>query len=126
FVPGSPRRRGGLPGRAEQAGPPTLSGLTPAEAQQLVDRLQDPRQRAQLIEALRAIAKSPPSPEAKPAAEPAPAVTLAPNGLGAQLLSQLAAWPELLAGEAAVTAQAIADFPLLWSRGARFLVDPDE
>ena len=111
---------------AEQAGAPNLSGLTPAEAQQLIDRLQDPPQRAQLIETLRAIAKAPPPAEAKPAGEPAPPVTLAPNGLGAQLLSQISSWPELLAGEAATTVQVIADFPLLWSRGARSLADPDE
>jgi len=103
--------------------PANLSGLSPAEAQQIIDRLQDPQQRAQLIETLRVIAKAPP-PEAKPAA--APAVTLAPNGLGAQLASQLSSWPELLAGEAAVTVQAISDFPLLWSRGKRFTADPDD
>src|SRR6266851_8451965 len=103
--------------------PANLSGLSPAEAQQIIDRLLDPQQRAQLIETLRVIAKAPP-PEAKPAA--APAVTLAPNGLGAQLASQLSSWPELLAGEAAITAQTITDFPLLWRRGARFVADPDE
>src|SRR5690242_10194383 len=89
------------------------SGLTPAEAQRAVDLLQDPRKRAELIDTLQAIAKAAPA-SAKPAAPPAPAVTLAPNSLGAQLVSQLASWPELLAGETAVTVRAIADFPLLW------------
>src|SRR6266478_4508987 len=113
--------------QAQQTGTPpaNLSGLTPAEAQQIIDLLQDPQHRAQLVETLRAIAKAPP-PDAKPAPAPAPPVTLVPNSLGAQLVSQLSSWPELLAGEAAVTVQAITDFPLLWRRGARFVAEPDE
>ena len=111
--------------RAQQAAPEHLSGLTPAEAQEIIELLQNPQQRARLVETLRAIAKAPPA-EVKPAAASAPAVTLAPNSLGAQLLSQVSSVPDLLAGEAAVTVQAIGDFPLLWSRGTRFLADPDE
>lgn len=122
---------------AEPAGPSTGSGaaetvasgsgaLTPAEAQRAVDLLQDPQKRAQLIETLQAIATAVPPPVAKPAAAPGPAVTLAPDSLGAQLVSQLSSWPEILAGEAALTVQAVTDFPLLWDWVERIAVNPSE
>src|SRR5438477_7256951 len=64
-------------------------GLTAAEARHVIDLLQDPQQRARLIETLRAIAKTPAALEPeKPAASAAPPVALAPNSLGAQLLTQ--------------------------------------
>lgn len=100
-------------------------GLTAAEARHVIDLLQDPQQRARLIETLRAIAKTPaPSEPEKPAA--APAVALAPNSLGAQLLAQVSSWPELLAGEAAIATNAVADFRILWRWVTRLAADPDE
>jgi moderate conductance mechanosensitive channel len=105
-------------------------GLTAAEARRVIDLLQDPQQRARLIETLRAIAKTPaPSEPEKPAAAPsaaAPAVALAPNSLGAQLLTQVSSWPELLAGEAAIATRAVADFPIGWRWATRLAADPDE
>ncbi|HEY8872338.1 MAG TPA: hypothetical protein VIM52_04855, partial [Stellaceae bacterium] len=103
-------------------------GLTAAEAQRALDVLRDPEKRAQLIETLQAIAKAAPPGAEKPATPTgpggAPSVALAPDSLGAQVVSQLSSWPERLAGEAALTAQVVTDFPLLW-RWARHLVsDP--
>lgn len=134
---------GAAAARAQPAGPATTSGaadaapakpsgVAPAEARHVIDMLQDPRQRAQLIETLRAIAQGAPPPPGEPAAapatasEPAPAVALAPNGLGAQLLSQLSSWPEMLAGEAALTVRTITDLPRLWGWAERLVADPGE
>ncbi len=104
--------------------PANPGGLAPAEAQLVIDVLQDPQKRAQLIETLQAIAKTLP-PTAKLAAPPPPAIALAPDSLAAQLLSQIASLPERLADEAALTAQAITDFPLLWGWVRRTAADPE-
>jgi small-conductance mechanosensitive channel len=103
-----------------QAGSP--GALNPAEAQRTIELLQDPQQRDRLIETLRAIAKGAPgSPE--PASEPEPALT--PNGLGAQLLDQVAAAAERLEADAAATVKAVTDFPLLWGWAGRLATDPE-
>ena len=134
---------GAAQAQAQHAAPATGAGsaattpadpgrLTAAEAQHVIDLLQDPQQRARLIETLRAIAKTPvpPEPEKPPASAvpraAAPAVTLAPDSLGAQLLSQLSSWPEYLGREAALATQVAADFPMLWRWADRLVTDPDE
>ena len=105
------------------------AGVTPAEARHVIETLQDPQKRAQLIESLRVIAKTAPAPgsaaggpvpAAAPAA-PAPgspaaatAVSLAPDSLGAQLLSQLSAWPERVRRQAVAAAGTLTNSPLLW------------
>src|SRR5207247_6465437 len=108
----APAATGGGPAATTPANP---DRLTAAEAQHAIDLLQDPKQRAGLIEALRAIAKTPvPAEPEKPPASAAPgaaasSVALAPDSLGAQLVAQFSTWPERLAGEAAVAARAVAD-----------------
>ncbi len=123
----------GPPGTATGPVAAKPSGLTAAEAQRALELLQDPQKRTQLIEMLLAIAKAVPAPESEkpPASSPpapaaAPAVTLAPDSLGAQLLSQVSMWPERLAGGTAVTVRAITDFPLLWGWASRLVTDPAE
>jgi small-conductance mechanosensitive channel len=101
-------------------------GLTASEAQRALDVLQDPEKRAQLIETLQAIARAVPPGSEKSAASATPAVALAPDSLGAQVLSGLASWPERLAGEAALAAQMATDFPLLWRWARRLVADPAE
>lgn len=117
---------GAAAARAQAAPLANPSELTPAEAQRALLLLQDPQKRAQLIETLRAIAKAAPASSGKPAAPPAPAVTLAPDSLGAELLSQLSSWPQRLAAETAATARAITDFPLLLGWARRIAANPDE
>ncbi|HTV89695.1 MAG TPA: mechanosensitive ion channel domain-containing protein [Stellaceae bacterium] len=86
--------------------------LTAADAQRVVDVLQDPQKRAELIRDLEAIAKAGPAP-ANPAAsgsppaasgstppKPAPALALAPHSLGAQILAGLSQRGDRLAGDA--------------------------
>jgi small-conductance mechanosensitive channel len=118
---------GAVAARAQNAAPDAAAnpgGLTPADAQRALDVLQDPEKRTQLIETLQAIAKAAPPGAEKPAAPAAPAVALAPDSLGAQVVSQLSSWPERLAGEAALTAQVFTDFPLLWRWARRLVTDP--
>ena len=98
-------------------------GLTSAEAQGALEVVQDPEKRARLIETLQAIAKAAPLPGAE---KPATPVALAPDSLAAQVVSGLSSWPERLAGEAALTAQVVADFPLLWRWAVRLAADPGE
>jgi small-conductance mechanosensitive channel len=109
--------------------------LTPAEAQQAVEFLQDPQKRQQLITALRAIAAGAPlaapptaaAPEAAPApaaTSPTPAIVLAPNSLGAQLLVALSRWSGRLAGETTAMAQATTNLPTLWQWLVDMATDP--
>jgi small-conductance mechanosensitive channel len=123
------------PGASAQTQPPAATttavlALTPAEAQQAVEFLQDPQKRQQLITVLRAIAAGTPQAAPSPAAPPeaasvpaatssTPAITLAPNSLGAQLLVTLSRWTGRLAGETTAIAQAMTNLPALW----QWLVD---
>src|ERR1700693_1730579 len=113
---------------AQQPAPANAANpaLSPGEAQRALEILQDPQKRAQLIETLQAIAKAlpPPVPE-KAATLPAPEV-VAPDGLGAQLLAQLASGAERLAADTASAAQAVTDFPLLWRWVRHAVTDPEQ
>ena len=110
------------------ASPPALS---PAEAQQALDVLQDPKKRDQLIATLKAVAKAVPQPAEPTAAEPAktddkttPAVTLQPNSLGAQLLVAASGWSTRLAAEAAATLETMNNLPALWRWFTQLETDP--
>ena len=101
--------------------------LSPAEAQRALDVLQNPEQRERLIETLRAIAKATvPAASKEPEKKPEPAVALARDSLGAQLLAQLSAGAERLVGDAAAAARTITDFSLLSSWAARITADPEQ
>jgi small-conductance mechanosensitive channel len=109
-------------GSAQSAATPASPNVTPAEAQQALDVLQDPQKREQLITTLKAIAKAAPAsgtaapatPATAPAGKTAPEVTLKPNSLGAQLLVVLSHWGARLAEEAAATLQTMNNLPALW------------
>jgi moderate conductance mechanosensitive channel len=66
---------------------PAADVLTPEQARRALETLSDDKKRAEVIETLRALAKAsqPPQSEA-PAPEPKPAIPLAADSLGAQLL----------------------------------------
>src|SRR6185312_11604475 len=102
---------------------PTVS-VSPAEAQRALAILQDPRQRAQLIETLRTIAATggqapaeaasstepkAAAPAAAPtsdAAKPQP-VTLEPDSLAAQLMARLAGWPRRVVEDTAASLRTV-------------------
>ncbi|MBV9786314.1 MAG: mechanosensitive ion channel [Acidisphaera sp.] len=116
---------------AASATPPTTA-LTPGQAQQVLQVLQDDNKRAQFISTLQAIARAlPPQPagtsapagtQTAPASGPAPAAAtaaalpnpLAPNGLGAQVLAATSQHLSVAAAQFVTTVQAVTDFPLLW------------
>src|SRR5206468_7088615 len=62
---------------------PPAPAISPAEAQRILDILQDPAKRAQLIETLQTIAKTQPAPAAPDPSAP----HLAPGSPGAPLLA---------------------------------------
>jgi small-conductance mechanosensitive channel len=112
--------------------------LTPAEAQRALSVLQDPAQRARLIETLQAIAKAAgPAPApvaqatepvstAKPEAEKPGAVTLKPDSLAAQLVTRLAGWPQRVADDVAAALRTMPDLHLLRNWVVRMISDPAE
>jgi small-conductance mechanosensitive channel len=81
-----------VPSTAAPANAPAsvTPSVSPAEAQRLVDLLNDPKKRADFTATLAAIAKSLPQPQPQPAAAAPEAATLAiplaPDSLGAELL----------------------------------------
>ena len=98
--------------------------LSPAEAQRALETLQDPEKRARLIETLQAIAKASPSASEQP--KPEPALPLAPDSLGAELLEQLSSGAERLMTDAAATVETVTGFPLLWGWAKRLAADPEQ
>ncbi|WP_428377652.1 mechanosensitive ion channel family protein [Lichenicoccus sp.] len=78
------------------AAPISAAPISAAQAQQVLDMLNDPRRRAAFTSTLTAIARSLPVAVPAPAAAPAPGkpaapakVTLAPNSLGSELLGEV-------------------------------------
>ena len=104
------------------AAPP--GSITPAEARQALDVLQDDAKRAQFVATLKTIAQAPapagPAAAAKPGGAPGVAVgklpiPLAPDSLGAELLVTTEQRLAALASDMLATSRAITDFPLLAS-----------
>ncbi len=138
----------GLAGAAHAqpaAGPtPAASGLTAAQSQQALDLLKDPARRAQLINVLEAIAKAaptagmpappgvpapalPPTPAPAVAAEAAVeahAIQLAPDSLGAQLISDTSRRLGRLSDDLLLTIRTVTDFPLLLNFAQQVMSDP--
>jgi small-conductance mechanosensitive channel len=110
-----------LAASAQTAPVSSRGGPTQAEAQRALEVLEDPQKRAQLVDTLRAIAKTQP---AAPEGVAAPPVALEPNSLGAQLWSELSGWADRLSAETAATADALSDLPFLWLKVERALANP--
>ncbi|MBU6498283.1 MAG: mechanosensitive ion channel [Rhodospirillales bacterium] len=135
-------------GAFAQGGPAAQQVLAPsaAQARQALEVLQNPARRAELIAVLEALAHLPAKPEPKTAAAPAasapagaaqpgaaqpgaaqpgavqsgapPALPLAPDSLGAQVLVGVSHRLATLSADIVSTVRAVTDFPLIW----RFLV----
>jgi small-conductance mechanosensitive channel len=93
---------------------PAAVTLTPAQAQGVLDVLQDDKKRQAFVSVLENMVR------AIPAAAPAPApskpgeVQIEPNALGARLLVQATDGVQHLAGQFGAAAEAVNDTPLLW------------
>lgn len=100
----------------DQNGPPAGT-VTPAQARQAIDVLQDEGKRAQLIQTLQTIAN---------ASSPAPAVIkpVPADNLGVQLLAQLSNWFGQVSAELATAGRAISDFPMIWRWLVQITTDP--
>jgi small-conductance mechanosensitive channel len=99
------------------------ANLSPAQAAQVLDVLQDAAKRDQFIGTLQAIAKAlpaQPAPVSQPAAKPAPpsktqaAAVIAPHSLGADLARQASQRLGVLSAQLVDTARTVTQFPLLW------------
>ncbi|WP_213769332.1 mechanosensitive ion channel domain-containing protein [Bradyrhizobium sp. dw_78] len=96
----------------EVYGSPTQpdAATTPAQAQQVLDILQDDGKRAQLIQTLQTIAKA-----SQPIATAPAAASIAPNdNLGVQLLVQVSDWFGDVSDQLAGAARTVSDFPMIW------------
>jgi small-conductance mechanosensitive channel len=106
--------------------------LTPQQAAQALQILEDDKRRAELLQALRVVAQvspvappvpaKPPSPP--PATKPQAPVSLVPSGLGTELLGGISNWLEDLSRRFGDTARAVTDFPLLWRWVLHVVNDP--
>jgi small-conductance mechanosensitive channel len=123
-----------LGARAQPPAQPAPPQITSAQAQQALDALQDPQKRAQITAILQTIARAgpqsapapaPPTPDAapdKPASQPA--VTVAPNSLGAEVLVGASQFLNHATTEAVATFSAIRSIPLLWNWVHMMATDP--
>ena len=102
----------GHPGARAQAAPAAAPAatLTPAQAQAVLNVLQDEKARTQFTTILQDMVK------AVPAVAPAKglAVPLAADSVGAQLLVEGSRWAGELAGQFTTSVEAVGDVPLLW------------
>jgi hypothetical protein len=109
------------PVQASEAPPASTASVTPAQAQQALEVLQDQKKRAALIETLQTIAKAVPSTSAPASTSPHP---LKATGLGAQILVQLSDGITRLANEFSATARGVTEFPILWRWLVHELTNP--
>jgi len=128
---------GGAPVPALAAPAPTpsspapVSGITPEQARQALEVLNDPAKRAEVVNTLEAVVKAesavpvaaapastPPGPKAAvPAPPPASTtskVTLEPGSLGAAVLGGANGFAGRISAQAVRAVQAVRGFPLLW------------
>jgi small-conductance mechanosensitive channel len=99
--------------------PAATNALTPEQASRALQTLQDDTKRAQMIDTLRAIAQAAP-----PAAEPKPAIPLAADSLGAQLLLTISEQIGETSRDVADAMRTVIRFPALWHWLARTGTDP--
>jgi small-conductance mechanosensitive channel len=106
------------PARAQDVGAPphSASAVTPAQAQQTLEVLQDDNKRAQFVQTLQTIAK---------ASQPATSTSPAPaDNLGVQLLVQVSDWFGDVSGQLAAAARTVSDFPMIWRWLVQLATDP--
>ncbi len=120
-----------LSARAQPPAQPAPPQITPAQAQQALSVLQDPQKRAQITAILETIARAEPQspPTATPAPVPAPtasqpALTVAPNSLGAEVLVGASHFLNHASTEVINTLSAIRSIPLLWNWLRMMATDP--
>lgn len=99
--------------------PVAANALTPEQASRALETLQDDARRAQMIDTLRAIATAAPAPP-----ETKPAIPLAADSLGAQLLLTISEQIGETSRDIADAARSVTRFPALWHWLERTASDP--
>jgi small-conductance mechanosensitive channel len=109
----------------------TAPGISPAQARQVLDTINDPQKRARFTATLEAIVKGlpppAPTPEPAPAAAPEPASqapSLAQNGLGADVLVGASDFLNHLSDQTLATLHAVQSVPQLWGWLEVMATDP--
>jgi small-conductance mechanosensitive channel len=107
---------------------PATAKLTPAEAQAVLDVLNDPQKRAAFTATLQSMLKATAPAAAAataPAAPAAVAVPLAPNSIGAQLISHSEEWLSELGEQATAFGHVLGNLPAVWAFTRRTLESPE-
>jgi small-conductance mechanosensitive channel len=116
----APLAQAQTPANAPAAAHPAAPTLTPAQAQGVLDVLQDDKKRQAFIAVLENMVHAMP---AAPAAKPS-LVQVASNSLGARLVLQVSHGVEQIAGQFGAAIAAVNDAPLLWSWAIGIAQDP--
>jgi moderate conductance mechanosensitive channel len=115
----SPHVRAQTPLAATPAAPPTPATLTPAQAQSVLDVLQDDAKRAAFTAVLENMVHAIPPPPAQPSA-----VQIAADSLGARLLEQVSESVSQMAEQFTAATEAVDDTPLVWNWMTSVADDP--
>jgi small-conductance mechanosensitive channel len=115
-----------LPGAAAAkpaAAAATTPPLTPAEAQAVMDLLNDPQKRAAFEAQLQTLMKASAATAPKPAPAAA-AVPLAPDSVGAEVIQKSASWLADLTNQVTAFNHVLGNLPAVWAFSLRVLHDP--
>jgi small-conductance mechanosensitive channel len=111
-----------LPAPAAAKPAATPPPLTPAEAQSVMALLNDPQKRAAFETQLQTLMKATAATAPKPAA--APAVPLAPDSVGAEVIQKSATWLADLTNQVTAFNHVLGNLPAVWAFSLRVLHDP--
>jgi len=124
-MPGFARAQMALPGLAAHPAPSASAGqppaLSPAEAQQMLTLLNDPQKRAAFAATLETFTKATAAAEPKKPDGPVP---LAPNSIGAQVITEGSGWLAGLSHQFASFGKILGDLPTVWAFTLRTTTDP--
>jgi len=117
-----------LPGTVAPAAKPaapaaTTPPLTPAEAQAVMDLLNDPQKRAAFEAQLQTLMKASAAIAPKPAPAAA-AVPLAPDSVGAEVIQKSASWLADLTNQVTAFNHVLGNLPAVWAFSLRVMHDP--
>jgi small-conductance mechanosensitive channel len=100
---------------------PAQPSLTPAEAREMLELLNDPQKRAAFSATLQTLSKATAVVNPPKAAS---AVPLTPNSLGAQVLAESSGWAANLSHQAVSFGRVLGDLPSVWTFTLHTLDDP--
>jgi small-conductance mechanosensitive channel len=116
-----------LPGLAAVApaaasGHPDTPALSPQEARQMLNLLNDPQKRASFAATLETFAKA--TAAAQPKKAPDSPVPLAPNSIGAEVIAEGSGWLSGLSHQFASFGRVLGDLPTVWAFTVHTVQDP--